>query len=417
MARHIVVRDLRFEQGQFSQAILVFVGNNRYVSWEPAQHGPTDRSDPWMWLAGNTIRIWKTSRSEQPPPSDHLQSVRTIHSERGDKYIYDMNLLPAPDNVTFIHLALPANFLLKAENLKEPLPFYAKKDQGRISIDWVVVQGDVVQCSFELTQCETEDFQRMADECVDSILKKAERSRLREAKPFSRNASDPVGTKELSEQWLSKLKNKPTVAAVIVVATILLAVLTWTNEIAGIFKKLEDTVHSSHASKRSAYDVGEVVAWISYLQTDGPGTIPPDIQRSADQKFAELGTDLNDLGIKVDYRQLDYKSRTAKNYQDSPAALFLRDQITDKDGREAQRAYSLGARLEAILFMADKRMFGMSDTGYNVMLELDSINDEAEHFGAKPVTLDPEDYLDRETINVGMRVKAETLDLNVRGKL
>lgn len=139
---------------------------------------------------------------------------------------------------------------------------------------------------------------------------------------------------------------------------------------------------------------------------------------AADQKFAELGADLDDLGMKtLDYRRLDFESSNPANYQNSPSALFLSQQIESKDGKDVERAYSLGARIQACLFMTQTQMFSIDDKGYNARIELDAIDHEAEHFGVTPVSLDKADYEDRETVNLGMRVKLDTLDGELRNKL
>jgi len=69
-------------------------------------------------------------------------------------------------------------------------------------------------------------------------------------------------------QTLQTIKNRPAVAIVIVTATILLAILTFTTDVVKKGKELGEALGILHkrsvSDRRIAYDLAHNVAWISY---------------------------------------------------------------------------------------------------------------------------------------------------------
>lgn len=205
----------------------------------------------------------------------------------------------------------------------------------------------------------------------------------------SPNQSDKQSS--LSDKWLIAFKNHPVIAFLIVVGTVGLGFLKWTNETIDegtkVSEKLGYSVAPDVASQRrqvnkSAYQLGRTVAWMSFFARNANiVSNDDDLRNRASNSRTELRALLKVLALEVDDGQQDFISRSPlDDYEHSDGARFLRGIVNSKHGELAANSFQLGLQIQSYIFVAQERKFRysiMSDSGIPAMETVEGLQSDA----------------------------------------
>jgi hypothetical protein len=156
---YIVVQDLRFKDGQFSQTNTYFTDRS-FVSWDPTSEQPKTKNDEWHWLAGNTVRVRKRTGDQHIAVAGQYETDPVKASGVNDEYEYRQSW--NSEEKGLVHLALPPNFVVEIPSLDGHTPFHAKFDRGRICLDWFTTHDYPTDFTFQLIRCEDNEFVKIA---------------------------------------------------------------------------------------------------------------------------------------------------------------------------------------------------------------------------------------------------------------
>jgi hypothetical protein len=237
-ASYIVVQDLLFDVGVFSQTNTYFL-HRTFVSWDPTNEQPQSRNDPWHWLAGNTLRVRKIHDGDKVVPDGQYETQPVEPSEMQGTFQYHQSWQTEENKPGIVHLALPRNCFPNISSLGGHVPFHVKFDRGRIGLDWFAIHGYPTNFTFELIQCEEEEFQRKATDFVQKVRllqKNTEKERLA-AESFG--VGDNAGEKKPKDAADGWLKN---ISLVIGIIAGIVALIPQTSSLFGPFDYAAETL-------------------------------------------------------------------------------------------------------------------------------------------------------------------------------
>ena len=314
-ASHIVVQDLRFDVGVFSQTNTYFL-RRAFVSWDPTNEQPQSRNDPWHWLAGNTLRVRKTHDGDKVLPDGQYETQPVEPSETQGTFQYHQSWQTEEDKLGIVHLALPRNCFPSISSLDGHVPFHVKFDRGRICLDWFAIHGYPANFTFELIHCEEEEFQRNATEFVQKVRllqRSTEKERLAAQSFGAGNSAEENKPKDSAE---GRLK---IVSLVIGIIAGIVALIPQTSSLFGPFDYAAETllvicalgmigfgvslVRSKSAEDRLRFDstrragwafvvaapIVAILLWYSFLR------LPPEKRELVEKEVALGDAELNVL--------------------------------------------------------------------------------------------------------------------------
>jgi len=228
---------------------------------------------------------------------------------------------------------------------------------------------------------------------------------------------------DLVDERLRRIRDKRLITPFIVLAIIVAAVLAWVTNVSENLKKLVGMVSATRTYEGEAYDLAENVAFAITFESDkanGNVPVPADVQRSIGQRYSEMGSELNDLGITVDYRSLDYVTRLGDFMRTNPAATFLAQQVEMRKGKKAREAFDAGLDVWSTFFNAVNKKYTVfgNDIGSGWLSDLDVLRSDARRFGVhndlKPTDMD---VSNNDSLNSWIRVEAGNLGAEIRRNL
>ncbi len=228
-------------------------------------------------------------------------------------------------------------------------------------------------------------------------------------------------TTDLVDEKLRRLRNKPLIATLVVLGVVVAAVLSWLTNVSEDARKLFGTTGTTRTYERVAYDLAANVAFaIDFESTKAKniGAVPTDVQRSMDERYSEIGSELSDLGISVDYRSLDYVTQLV-SMKTNPAASFLAEQVEIQKGKKAREAFETGLDVWSTYFNAASKKYALfdNDIGSGWLSDLDILNADARQFGASGLQPTEIDDSSNDALNISIQAKVGVLGSEIREKL
>jgi hypothetical protein len=227
-------------------------------------------------------------------------------------------------------------------------------------------------------------------------------------------------TTDLVDEKLRGFRNKPAIAKLIVLGIIVAAVLGWLAKVSEDVRKLFGQ-GATRTYEGAAYDLAENIAFVidfESIKAKNTGPVPADVKRNMEQHYSEIGSGLNDLGISVDYKSLDYVTRIS-SMRTNPAASFLAEQIEIKKGKKARQAFDAGLDVWSTYFNAVNEKYTLydNDIGSGWLWDLDILNLDAERFGVGSLRAEEIDSSSNQELNLSLQVKVADLGREIREKL